>query len=172
MKKITSLVMGLLFAVGMYADAEPTQIHVERIQIQPWSGSRIFYMLYDDPNMRVFVFPLFLAEGQTDAELGKTYVYPGEMDQIYAYWMLSDYTTYALYTHATFLMTEPEPAEMRIDATATDTNGESFVLVYDTSEQGIENIELTEQSKIVMSDGVLYIVRDNKMYDLRGIRVR
>ena len=38
--------------------------------------------------------------------------------------------------------------------------------------QGIENVVLTEKAKKVVVDGVLYIIRDNKMYDVRGTQVR
>lgn len=38
--------------------------------------------------------------------------------------------------------------------------------------QGIENIVLTEESKKVVVDGVLYIIRDNKMYNALGTQVR
>lgn len=38
--------------------------------------------------------------------------------------------------------------------------------------QGIENIELTEQAQKVIVDGVIYIVRDNKMFNLQGAQVR
>ena len=40
------------------------------------------------------------------------------------------------------------------------------------SELGVENIELTEKAQKVMVEGVLYIIRDNKMYNVQGIRVR
>lgn len=36
----------------------------------------------------------------------------------------------------------------------------------------IENVELTEKAQKVMVDGVLYIVRDGKMFDVRGAQVR
>ncbi|MBQ9296712.1 MAG: hypothetical protein IJ204_05900 [Paludibacteraceae bacterium] len=39
-------------------------------------------------------------------------------------------------------------------------------------EQGIENITLTEKAQKVMVDGVLYIVRDNKMFNVQGTQVR
>ena len=39
-------------------------------------------------------------------------------------------------------------------------------------EQGIENVVLTEQAQKVIVDGIIYIVRDNKMYNLQGVRVR
>ena len=38
--------------------------------------------------------------------------------------------------------------------------------------QGIENIELTEQAQKVMVDGIMYIVRDGKMFNAQGIQVR
>ena len=40
------------------------------------------------------------------------------------------------------------------------------------SEQGIENIVLTEKAQKVVVDGVLYIVRDNKMFNVQGTQVR
>lgn len=39
-------------------------------------------------------------------------------------------------------------------------------------EEGVENVVLTEKAKKVMVDGVMYIVRDNKMFDVRGAQVR
>lgn len=39
-------------------------------------------------------------------------------------------------------------------------------------EQGIENVVLTEKAQKVVVDGVLYIVRDNKMFNLQGAQVR
>ncbi len=38
--------------------------------------------------------------------------------------------------------------------------------------QGIENVVLTEQAQKVVVDGVLYIVRDNKLFNLQGAQVR
>ena len=38
--------------------------------------------------------------------------------------------------------------------------------------QGIENVVLTEKAQKVMVDGVLYIIRDNKMYNVQGAQVR
>lgn len=40
------------------------------------------------------------------------------------------------------------------------------------STEGIEEVVLTENVQKVMVDGVLYIVRDNKMYNVQGIQVR
>lgn len=38
--------------------------------------------------------------------------------------------------------------------------------------EGIENVTLTEKAHKVVVDGVLYIVRDNKMYNVQGTQVR
>ena len=38
--------------------------------------------------------------------------------------------------------------------------------------QGIENVVLTEKAQKVIVDGVMYIVRDNKMFDVNGTQVR
>lgn len=39
-------------------------------------------------------------------------------------------------------------------------------------EEGIENVVLTEKAQKVIIDGVLYIIRDNKMYNAQGTQVR
>ncbi len=44
--------------------------------------------------------------------------------------------------------------------------------VYLSDPQGIENIVLTEKAQKVIVDGVIYIVRDNKMFNLQGAQVR
>jgi hypothetical protein len=54
------------------------------------------------------------------------------------------------------------------DPTIEIENGTAKV----TGEQGIENITLTEDAQKVLMDGVLYIIRDNKAYNVQGIRVR
>ena len=38
--------------------------------------------------------------------------------------------------------------------------------------EGIENVQLTEKAQKVMVDGVIYIIRDNKMYNVQGTQVR
>lgn len=38
--------------------------------------------------------------------------------------------------------------------------------------QGIEDVVLTEKAQKVVVDGAVYIVRDNKLYNMRGMRVR
>ena len=39
-------------------------------------------------------------------------------------------------------------------------------------EDGIENVVLTEKAQKVVVDGVIYIIRDNKMFNLQGAQVR
>ena len=46
------------------------------------------------------------------------------------------------------------------------------IQIYFSDEQGIENIQLTEKARKVMVDGVVYIVRDGKMYNALGTQVR
>ena len=41
-----------------------------------------------------------------------------------------------------------------------------------SNKQGIENVELTEKAQKVMVDGVVYIVRDGKLFNLQGAQVR
>jgi len=38
--------------------------------------------------------------------------------------------------------------------------------------QGIENVVLTEKAQKVLVDGVIYIIRDNKIFNLQGTQVR
>jgi hypothetical protein len=49
--------------------------------------------------------------------------------------------------------------------------GASLILL-EKAEQGIENVVLTEQVQKVVIDGVLYIVRDSKIFNAQGIQVR
>ena len=51
-----------------------------------------------------------------------------------------------------------------------DFSGEDYV--WKANWQGIENVVLTEKAQKVVVDGVLYIVRDNKMYNVQGTQVR
>lgn len=51
-----------------------------------------------------------------------------------------------------------------------DLSGEEYA--WSAAEEGIENIVLTEKAQKVVVDGVLYIVRDNKMFNVHGAQVR
>jgi hypothetical protein len=55
---------------------------------------------------------------------------------------------------------------------ATNTKGAAVQCLLKARAQGIENIELTETAKKVVVDGVLYIVRDNKLFNVQGTQVR
>ena len=61
-----------------------------------------------------------------------------------------------------------------------EINGEKFIVI-DFSDpaqyrwkvtEGIENVVLTEKAQKVVVDGVIYIVRDNKLFNLQGAQVR
>jgi hypothetical protein len=51
-----------------------------------------------------------------------------------------------------------------------DLSGEDYG--WKANVEGIENITLTEKAQKVVVDGVLYIVRDNKMFNVQGAQVR
>ncbi len=51
-----------------------------------------------------------------------------------------------------------------------DLSGEDYV--WKANYQGIENVVLTEKAQKVMVDGVMYIIRDNKMFNVQGTQVR
>ncbi len=53
---------------------------------------------------------------------------------------------------------------------AIDLDGTYFAAC--APEEAIENVVLTEKAQKVVVDGVLYIVRDNKMFNLQGAQVR
>lgn len=55
--------------------------------------------------------------------------------------------------------------EIRLDFTSDE-------YVWKANWQGIENVVLTEKAQKVVVDGVLYIIRDNKMYNVHGAQVR
>lgn len=69
-----------------------------------------------------------------------------------------------------------------ITVKAEDSEGNSYVITYTgavnieegefAEEEGIENITLTEKAQKVVVDGVVYIIRDNKLYNLQGTQVR
>ncbi len=108
---------------------------IARMQVQRIGSSCIAYMLYDDESGKAFVFPLYIAESAEDVELGKTYTFPEDMNTVFAYWMLSDYTTHSLYSAATFKKTELTEGMIRIDATVTDMNKDNWILLYDESKR-------------------------------------
>ena len=168
MKQITSIVLGVLLAVSMYAGT-PTEIRVERIQLITQIPGCIVYGLFDDPTDRVFEFPIYLAEGESDVVLGKTYTI-SEMNSIYTYWMKSDYMTHALYTEATFRKTENADGVMLLKATATDTNGDSWALTYDPGDMETAVSETRSAAKPVkrVVNGQVVIDKNGVLYNVLG----
>ena len=56
-----------------------------------------------------------------------------------------------------------------------DTEGDARILNGDAViiwGEGIEQIVLTEKAQKVVVDGAIYIIRDNKLYNLQGAQVR
>jgi hypothetical protein len=51
-----------------------------------------------------------------------------------------------------------------------DLSGEEYV--WKANAQGIENVVLTEKAQKVVVDGAIYIIRDNKMFNIHGAQVR
>lgn len=51
-----------------------------------------------------------------------------------------------------------------------DLSGADYV--WKANYQGIENVVLTEKAQKVVVDGVMYIIRDNKMFNVQGTQVR
>ena len=69
---------------------------------------------------------------------------------------------------------------MKVGKNWVEMEGEKF-LILDFSDpaqyrwkvtEGIENVVLTEKAQKVVVDGVIYIVRDNKLFNLQGAQVR
>ena len=69
------------------------------------------------------------------------------------------------YYCGTALNTEDNPL------TFTMTADVAYLAEFEVA-QGIENIVLTEKTQKVVVDGVLYIVRDNKLFNIQGAQVR
>lgn len=109
-------------------DPDSDATAIDRVQVQKIGANCIAYMLYHDDSGKAFVYPIYIAEGAEDVEEGKTYTID-EMNKVYTYWMLSDYTTHSLFTEATFKKTMPD-GKLRIDATAKDQNGDQWKLLY------------------------------------------
>lgn len=76
---------------------------------------------------------------------------------------------------AEFTVTPGNKGNYLLQGWALAKNNVKYEFVIKTAEeeeQGIENIELTEEAKKVVMDGSLYIVRDDKIFNAQGARVR
>jgi hypothetical protein len=79
------------------------------------------------------------------------------------------------FAEAEFEVTPGNNNSYRLEGWALAKNNVRYEFVIKTAEeeeQGIENIELTEEAKKVVMDGSLYIVRDGKIFNAQGARVR
>ena len=64
---------------------------------------------------------------------------------------------------------EQEGEKMVINLDLSDPTEYKWTI---SSEEGIENIVLTEKAQKVVVDGAVYIIRDNKMFNIHGAQVR
>ena len=122
-----------------------------------------------------------VAEGDADyvaeyffGQNGDTYASPGAYTMSFATWELEagDYVLVVwganggITTPATFYyFTVPSGEEVDPGTGGEDPDPEN-------PEEGIEHIALTKQAQKVVVDGAVYIIRDNKLFNLQGARVR
>ena len=59
-----------------------------------------------------------------------------------------------------------------IDVAATNTWGRAITCHLGEASEGIENIKLSEKAQKIMVDGQMYIILDNKLFNLQGAQVR
>ena len=132
MRKILSLLAFTLCALISMADT--IQVSVSNYYSQTMARTNAFHLINEAGDIE-YVFPVVMPEGATDIEYGKTYTL-SEMKEAYAYWWYpAKYMLGALYTEATFKATKTGSLITRIEAQATDTNGDTWILTYDGSGQ-------------------------------------
>lgn len=79
------------------------------------------------------------------------------------------------FADAEFTVTPGNKGSYKLEGWVLAKNNVRYEFVIKTAEeeeQGIENIELTNEVKKVVMDGNLYIVRDGKIFNAQGTRVR
>lgn len=122
-----------------------------------------------------------VAEGDADyvaeyffGQNGDTYASPGAYTMSFATWELEagDYVLVVwganggITTPAAFYyFTVPDGEEVDPGTGGENPDPEN-------PEEGIENVVLTKQAKKVVVDGSIFVIRDNKMFNLQGARVR
>ena len=127
MKKMLSLLAGVLFALSVSA---ATEVHVPMYRVTVGS-SNITYQLLNDDMTRMFVFVVdSISAGATDVEFGRTYTLGKGLNQ-YSYWLEQSTYSYSLFTAASFKVSKNEAGKVRIDAQAKDQNGDEWILLYD-----------------------------------------
>ena len=129
MRKIISLLSTICFACSLFAATTNVKVSVVNTSLE---NGRIDYMLYNEDATIMYVFPIYLAEGETDVELGKTYT-EADMKPTYMYWWNPSTYAHALYTECTFVKTVNAAGQVRIDAQVADTNDDIWILLYDES---------------------------------------
>ena len=76
---------------------------------------------------------------------------------------------------------EDYSANITVTATLTDKDGNVYAFIetatmyyefFDDSEEAIENVVLTEKAQKVVIDGNVFVIRDNKLYNLQGTKIR
>lgn len=67
---------------------------------------------------------------------------------------------------------DPSVATIKVTAEDGTTTKEYTVTITRGEAQGIEDIVLTEKAQKVVVDGAVYVIRDNKMFNVTGTRVR
>lgn len=75
------------------------------------------------------------------------------------------------YYKAAIVDEDPEKCKPEIDLVET-VSGAAFELIEEAPEQGFENLVLTEKAQKVVVDGVVYIIRDNKLFNALGTQVK
>ena len=94
------------------------------------SDNDIYYSLYNEDKTVIFCFDIVCAEGEQDVVSGQTYTLD-DMLADYCEWVpANDVYNGTAFTAATFKKTTGENGAYTIEATATDANGDEFILTY------------------------------------------
>ncbi|MBQ6724474.1 MAG: hypothetical protein IJQ84_08210 [Paludibacteraceae bacterium] len=90
--------------------------------------------------------------------------------------------SYDIYNHLLYLNQDEEEVRswdklgLQVIYRGADEERKSNIVWYDVKaywdEQGIENVVLTDKAQKVMIDGALYIIRNNKLYNVQGAVVK
>ena len=165
MKRILTVIGAVLIALGMQA---ATELTIDRLQTQQIATDCVAYILFHDDSGKGFVFPVYVDPKDGDVEWGRVYTID-EMNRVYTYWMLSDYWTHSVYTDATFMKEVSDDAHIYIEATASDQNGDDWILIYDEqAKEGIEAVSAPQKAKKVLENGQLLIIQGDRKFTILG----
>ena len=92
-----------------------------------------YYELYNEDGSLGFVFDILVAEGDRDVVLGQEYTLDDMLAEYCLWYEPADpyFGDYSNFTACTFVKTQDGEGNVIINATATDTNGDEWVLSYD-----------------------------------------